>query len=59
MGNCQGRNCQRQVMALVAHHAGKRVDQVPMFTPRPPVKPVPIGLVAEEKPEEAPVAEVG
>ena len=59
MGNCQGRNCQRHIAALVAHRAGKSVEQVPMFTARPPVKPVPIGLVAEERPEEEPVAEVG
>jgi hypothetical protein len=32
---------------------------VPMFTARPPVKPVPIGLIAEERPDDEPAAEAG
>jgi NADPH-dependent 2,4-dienoyl-CoA reductase/sulfur reductase-like enzyme len=59
MGQCQGRNCARTVASLVARQAGRTVSEVPMFTPRPPAKPVPIMLVAEEMPEEEPVAEVG
>jgi NADPH-dependent 2,4-dienoyl-CoA reductase/sulfur reductase-like enzyme len=59
MGQCQGRNCARQVASLVAGRAGRRIEDVPGFSPRPPVKPVPIGLVAEERPEEARKAEVG
>jgi len=59
MGQCQGRNCSRQVASLVARTAGKSIPEVPMFTPRPPAKLVPIALVAEERPEEEPVAEVG
>ncbi len=59
MGNCQGRNCQRQIAALVAGRAGRSVEQVPMFTARPPVKPVPIGLIAEERPDDEPAAEAG
>ena len=59
MGNCQGRNCQRHIAAMVAGRAGLSVEQVPMFTPRPPVKPVPIGLIAEERPDDEPAAEAG
>jgi len=59
MGLCQGRNCQRQIAALIARHAGKKIDELPVFTPRPPVKPVPIDLIAEERPEEAWITEVG
>ena len=59
MGRCQGRYCARQVASLIARQAGKKLWEVPGFTPRPPVKPVPIQIVAEEQPEEDPVAEVG
>ena len=59
MGNCQGRNCQRQIAALVAGQAGRPIQDVPMFTARPPVKPVPIGLIAEERPDDEPAAEAG
>jgi NADPH-dependent 2,4-dienoyl-CoA reductase/sulfur reductase-like enzyme len=59
MGNCQGRNCQRHIASMVAGRAGKSIDQVPMFTARPPVKPVPIGLIAEERPDDEPAAEAG
>ena len=43
MGQCQGRNCARQVASLVARQAGRAVWEVPTFTPRPPAKPIPIG----------------
>jgi NADPH-dependent 2,4-dienoyl-CoA reductase/sulfur reductase-like enzyme len=59
MGMCQGRNCQRQIAALIARHAGKKVSELPVFTPRAPVKPVPIDLIAEERPEESWLTEVG
>jgi D-hydroxyproline dehydrogenase subunit alpha len=59
MGLCQGRNCARQVASLVAAAANRSIDDVPNFSPRAPVKPIPIGLVAEERPEEARKADVG
>jgi NADPH-dependent 2,4-dienoyl-CoA reductase/sulfur reductase-like enzyme len=59
MGQCQGRNCARQVASLVAGKAGRRIDDMPSFSARPPVKPIPVALVAEERPEEARKAEVG
>lgn len=59
MGQCQGRNCARQVASLVARQAGRDLAELPTFTPRAPVKAVPIALIAEERPEEEPVAEVG
>jgi hydrogen cyanide synthase HcnB len=59
MGRCQGRYCSRQVASIVARHAGKELWEIPRFTPRPPIKPVPINIVAEAQPEEEPVAEVG
>lgn len=59
MGMCQGRNCSRLIASLLGKAAGKGFDEVPVFTPRPPVKPIPIDVVAEEAPEEAPLTEVG
>ena len=51
MGLCQGRSCARQVLALVARHLAKPMSELPGFTPRPPVRPVPLGLIADERPE--------
>lgn len=59
MGQCQGRNCARQVASIIAGQAKLKVEDVPMFSPRPPVKPVPIELFSEERPEEERKAEVG
>ena len=43
MGLCQGRNCQRHVGASIARHHGRPLAELPVATPRPPVRPVPIG----------------
>ena len=51
MGLCQARSCARQLLALVARHLGTPMGEVPGFTPRPPVRPVPLGAIAEERPE--------
>jgi hypothetical protein len=48
MGLCQGRNCQRQVAALIAARHGGHIADVPMATPRMPVRPVPLAAVADE-----------
>lgn len=48
MGLCQGRNCQRQIAATLAHrHGGRPISSLPVATARPPVRPVPIGAVAD------------
>ena len=47
MGLCQGKNCQRQVAAVVARRAGLVIPQVAPMTPRPPVRPVPLGFLAD------------
>ncbi|MDN3359396.1 NAD(P)/FAD-dependent oxidoreductase [Actinomadura sp. DC4] len=47
MGPCQGRICQRQVSALIARHHGRPVEDVALATPRMPVRPVPIGALAD------------
>ncbi len=47
MGMCQARNCQRQIAAMIARRHGRALDSVPLATPRAPVRPVPIGAVAD------------
>lgn len=47
MGLCQGRNCQRHVAATIARQHGKPIACLPVATPRAPVRPVPIGAIAD------------
>lgn len=48
MGLCQGRNCQRQIAALISNSHSMAISEVPLATPRFPVKPVPLGSIADE-----------
>ena len=52
MGLCQGRNCQHQVAALVARRHGVPIADVPVATPRSPVRPVPLGAIADAEQED-------
>jgi pyruvate/2-oxoglutarate dehydrogenase complex dihydrolipoamide dehydrogenase (E3) component len=47
MGLCQGRNCQRQIAALIARRHGLPLATVVPATPRLPVRPVPIAAIAD------------
>jgi NADPH-dependent 2,4-dienoyl-CoA reductase/sulfur reductase-like enzyme len=47
MGMCQGRNCQRQIAAMIARRHGRPLPSIPFATARFPVRPVPIGALAE------------
>ena len=47
MGMCQGRNCQRYVGAAIARRHGRLVGELPVATPRMPVRPVAIAAVAD------------
>jgi D-hydroxyproline dehydrogenase subunit alpha len=47
MGLCQGRNCQRQIAATLARRHGVDIGDVPVATPRAPLRPVPITAVAD------------
>jgi thioredoxin reductase len=47
MGLCQGRNCQRQVAALIARRHDRAIDGLDLVTARSPVRPVPLGAVAD------------
>ena len=53
MGDCQGRMCGHLVAHCVARETDRRVEEVGMFRPRPPIFPVPVvafGQQAEEIP---------
>jgi NADPH-dependent 2,4-dienoyl-CoA reductase/sulfur reductase-like enzyme len=47
MGPCQGRFCQLTVAAMTAAATGRSVAELGPFTARPPVKPLPLGRLAD------------
>jgi NADPH-dependent 2,4-dienoyl-CoA reductase/sulfur reductase-like enzyme len=47
MGLCQGRTCGRQVAWIVGRATGQPTTALPPLSARPPVKPVPIGAIAD------------
>ena len=48
MGLCQGRNCQRQIAALIAAKHSLDIGSIPGITPRFPAKPVLLGQIADD-----------
>ncbi|HEC87338.1 MAG TPA: (2Fe-2S)-binding protein [Thermoplasmatales archaeon] len=52
MGPCQGRTCIPLVMRILAKKTGKRVEDIPLPTSRPPVIPITIGALASDEDEE-------
>jgi D-hydroxyproline dehydrogenase subunit alpha len=49
MGRCQGRNCSSHVAAAIARRTGRAVEEIAPGTVRPPVKPVSVAAIAEER----------
>jgi NAD(P)H-nitrite reductase large subunit len=47
MGMCQGRWCSHAVAALVAEQTGQSLASLAPMTARPPVQPVPLGVLAD------------
>ena len=47
MGPCQGRGCASQVMALIRRITGQPGEEVFPLSDRPPIRPVPIGVLAK------------
>jgi thioredoxin reductase len=43
MGPCGGKYCQTAIAALIAAQTGKTAADIPPSTPRPPLRPVPLG----------------
>jgi len=49
MGHCQGRMCESTIAQMISMETNQPVQEIGCFTPRPPVKPFPLGvLVAED-----------
>ena len=55
MGLCQGRICGGLVAELTARGTGRRIDEVDFFHPRPPLKPIPLEVLAQAEAETAQV----
>lgn len=47
MGNCQGTMCETLVAELLARETGKPIAEVGTYQVRPPLKPVPVGALAD------------
>lgn len=47
MGLCQGRNCQRQIAAMISKRHNLPFNEIAFATPRFPFKPIEIGLIAD------------
>jgi thioredoxin reductase len=52
MGPCQSRRCREQVGLLLAQAAGTSIDQIPLPSFRPPIRPLPLNVLwpADEPP---------
>lgn len=46
MGGCQGRYCATVMAELIKRRTGASVSETDLFAPRPPFRPIPIGLIA-------------
>jgi NADPH-dependent 2,4-dienoyl-CoA reductase/sulfur reductase-like enzyme len=51
MGNCQGRTCGSIVAQILAAETGRAVEDVQYLTVRPPVHPLPLGVIEEYEQE--------
>lgn len=52
MGPCQGRTCIPLAARILARETGKKVSEIELQTSRPPVVPVPLGLLASGESDE-------
>jgi bacterioferritin-associated ferredoxin len=48
MGPCQGKLCAMNVIRVFAEKTGKPIEDVGIPTLRPPIKPIPLGVLAAE-----------
>jgi hypothetical protein len=46
MGNCQGRMCGPAMQKMIARERGLSPDRIGYLNPRPPVRPIPLGVLA-------------
>lgn len=52
MGPCQGRGCESQIMRLISQITGQPPESILPLSHRPPIIPVPIGVLKEIKKQE-------
>ncbi len=51
-GPCQGRGCTSQIIRLIRQVTGHSPESIPPLSNRPPIIPVPIGVLKEIKKQE-------
>jgi len=51
-GPCQGRTCIPLVIGILAKKTGKKVEDIPLPTSRPPIVPVTLEALASDEDEE-------
>lgn len=51
MGHCQGRGCLRLIARIIQEETGIPASEQKMPRPRPPLKPLPLGLLGSHKDE--------
>jgi len=49
MGHCQGRMCESTIAQMISIQTKQLVEETGWSTPRPPVKPIPLGILAAEQ----------
>lgn len=49
MGPCQGRTCVRLIIGIIANETGKPISQIERPTVRPPLRPIPVGVLTGVK----------
>ncbi len=52
MGPCQGRGCSSQIMRLIRQITGQSPASILPLSHRPPITPVPIGVLSQIKQQE-------
>ncbi len=52
MGPCQGRGCASQIMRLIRQETSQRPESILPLSTRPPIIPVPIGVLKKIKKQE-------
>lgn len=50
MGHCQGRGCLRNIMRIIEEETGIRIPEQQLPSARPPLKPLPLGLLSRYQP---------
>jgi len=49
MGHCQGRMCESTIAQMISIQTKQLVEETGWSTPRPPVKPIPLGILSAEQ----------